>query len=145
MPKVKDIFSKLNGVQYFSTLDLWVGYHHIPLNNASIPDIAFTSHIGKYEYLNVPFWVAQAPANFQKPMNKVLKDLPFRTAYLDDIIIYRKTMENIWITYSKFSTNSKMQSCPWNWANTTSLPKKFNIRTTSSAQYKRPTIKNIGY
>ena len=51
MPKVKDIFSKLNSVQYFSTWDLWAGYHHIPLNDTLIPKTAFTSPFGKYEYL----------------------------------------------------------------------------------------------
>ena len=30
MPKVEDIFSKLNGATYFTTLDLQAGYHHIP-------------------------------------------------------------------------------------------------------------------
>ena len=29
MPKVEDIFSKLNGAKYYSTLDLQAGYHHI--------------------------------------------------------------------------------------------------------------------
>ena len=32
MPKVKDIFSKMNGATYFTTLDLCTGYHHIPLD-----------------------------------------------------------------------------------------------------------------
>ena len=32
MPKVEDIFSKLNGATYFTTLDLCTGYHHIPLD-----------------------------------------------------------------------------------------------------------------
>ena len=30
MPKVEDIFSKLNGATYFTTLDLQAGFHHIP-------------------------------------------------------------------------------------------------------------------
>ena len=37
MPKVEDIFSKLNGATYFTTLDLKAGYHHIPLDKPSIP------------------------------------------------------------------------------------------------------------
>ena len=37
MPKVEDIFSKLNGATYFTTLDLQAGYHHIPLDKPSIP------------------------------------------------------------------------------------------------------------
>ena len=32
MPKVEDIFLKLNGVIYFSTLDLHAGYYHIPID-----------------------------------------------------------------------------------------------------------------
>ena len=51
MPKVKDIFSQLNGVKYFSTLGLRAGYHHISLTTDLIPKTAFTSPFGKY----VPF------------------------------------------------------------------------------------------
>ena len=53
--------------------------------------MAFTSPFGKYEYLKVPFGLAQALAYFQELMNKVLKDLTFAIAYLDDIFIYSKT------------------------------------------------------
>ena len=93
MPRVEDIFSKLNGAKYFSTLNLHAGNQHIPLNEESIPKTAFTSPFGKYEYLKVPFGLAQAPMHVQELMNKVLKDLPFSIAYLDDIIIYSKTAE----------------------------------------------------
>ena len=62
MPKVEDIFSKLKGAKYFSTLSLHTGYHHIPLNEDSIPKTAFTTPVGKYEYLKIPFGLAQAPA-----------------------------------------------------------------------------------
>ena len=66
MPKVEDIFSKLNGATYFTTLDLHAGYHHIPLDKSSIPKTAFNSPFGKYEYVKVPFGLAQAPAYFQE-------------------------------------------------------------------------------
>ena len=49
MPKVEDIFSKLNRATYFTTLDLWAGYHHIPLDKPSIPKTAFNSPFRKYE------------------------------------------------------------------------------------------------
>ena len=93
MPKVEDIFSQLIGAKYFSTLDLRAGYHHIGLTTDSIPKTAFTSLFGKYEYVKVPFGLAQAPAYFQELMTGVLKDLPFAMAYLDDIIIYSSTPE----------------------------------------------------
>ena len=91
MSRVEDIFSKLNGAKYFSTLSLCAGYHHIPHDEDSISKTAFTSPFGKYEYLKVPFGLAQALAYFQELMNKVLKDLPFAIAYLDDIVIYSRT------------------------------------------------------
>ena len=91
MPKVEDIFSQLNGAKYFSTLDLRARY--IGLTTDLIPKTAFTSPFGKYEYVKVPFRLAQVPAYFQELMTGVLKDLPFAMAYLDDIIIYSSTPE----------------------------------------------------
>ena len=93
MPKVEDIFSKLNGAKYFSTLDLRAGYHHIPLDQSSIPKTAFNSPFGKYEYVKVPFGLAQAPAYFQELMTRILRDFDLAIAYLDDIIIFSRTAE----------------------------------------------------
>ena len=93
MPKDEDIFSKLNGAKYFSTLDLQAGYHHIPLDKSSIPKTAFNSSFGKYEYVKVPLRLAQAPAYFQELMIGILKDFDFAIAYLEDIIIFSTTVE----------------------------------------------------
>ena len=108
MPKVEDIFSKLNGATYFTTLDLHAGYHHIPLDKSSIPKTAFNSPFGKYEYIKVPFGLAQAPAYFQELMTGILKDFPFAIAYLDDIIIFSKTpqehLSHICMVFEKLRT-----------------------------------------
>ena len=89
MPKVKDIFSKLNRATYFTTLDLHAGYHHIPLDKSSIPKTAFNLPFGKYKYVKVLFGLVQA--YFQELMTSILKDFPFAIAYLDNIIIFSKT------------------------------------------------------
>ena len=108
MPKVEDIFSKLNGATYFTTLDLHAGYHHIPLDKSSIPKTAFNSPFGKYEYIKVLFRLAQAPAYFQELMTGVLKDFPFAIAHLDDIIIFSKTpqehLSHICMVFEKLKT-----------------------------------------
>ena len=64
MPKVEDIFSKLNRATYFTTLDLGAGCHHILLDKPSILKTAFNSPFRKYKYIKVPFRLAQAPAYF---------------------------------------------------------------------------------
>ena len=103
MPKVEDIFSKLNGATYFTTLDLRAGYHHIPLDKPSIPKTAFNSPFGKFEYVKVPFGLARAPAYFQELMTGILKDFPFAIAYL---IIFSKTpqdhLSHIRMAFEKF-------------------------------------------
>ena len=93
MPKVEDIFSKLNGTKYFLTLDLPAGYHHIPLDKSSIPKTAFNSPFSKYEYVKVLFRLAQALAYFQELMTGILKDFDFAIAYLNDIIIFSRTVD----------------------------------------------------
>ena len=66
MPSVEDKFTKLGKAKFYTTLDLRSGYHHIDLDKDSIKKTAFVAPFGKYEYLKVPFGLAQAPAYFQK-------------------------------------------------------------------------------
>ena len=93
MPRIEDILAKLGKAKFFTTLDLRSGYHHIAIDEDSIKKTAFCTPFGKYEYLKVPFGLAQAPSYFQKLMNKVLNGLNFAFAYLDDIIIFSETAE----------------------------------------------------
>ena len=101
IPKVEDNNSKLNGATYFTTLDLHAGYHHIPLDKPSIPKTAFNSPFRKFEYVKVPFRLAQAPAYFQELMTSILKDFPITIAYLDDIIIFSKMPQETHFTHSQ--------------------------------------------
>ena len=82
-------------------LDLQAGYHHIPLDESSIPKTAFTSPFGKYEYNKVPFGLTQAPAYFQELMTGVLKDFSFAIAYLDNIIIFSRIQQKEHLSHIK--------------------------------------------
>ena len=94
LPKIDELYAKLQGYKIFSTLDLHSGYYHIGLSHSAKPKTAFViSGMGKYEFNRVPFGLAQAPAHFQKLINKVLTDCNFAMGYLDDIIIFSKTEE----------------------------------------------------
>ena len=88
LPKINEMYAKLKGAKVFSTIDLRSGYHHITLGKSSRAKTAFVTSFGNYEFLMVPFGLAQAPAYFQLLMNKVLKGLKFAMQYLDDIIIF---------------------------------------------------------
>ena len=88
LPKIDEMYTKLKGTKVFSTIDLRSGYHCIALGKSSRVKTAFVMPFGKYEFLMVPFGLAQAPAYFQLLINKVLKGLKFTMTYLDDIIIF---------------------------------------------------------
>ena len=93
LPKIDEMYAKLKGAKFFSTIDLRSGYYHIALGKDLRAKTAFVMPFGKYEFLQVPFGLAQAPAFFQHLMNKVLDNCPFAMTYLDDIIIFSDTEE----------------------------------------------------
>ena len=104
LPKIDEMYAKLKGAKVFSTIDLRSGYHHIALGKSSRAKTAFVTPFGKYEFLMVPFGLAQAPAYFQLLMNKFLKGLKFMMTYLDDIIIFSQDesqhLEHLEIVFS---------------------------------------------
>ena len=52
------------------------------------PKSAFVTPTDKYEFTRCPFGLTQAPAYFQRLINKVLVGLDFAFGYLDDILIH---------------------------------------------------------
>ena len=114
LPKIDEMYVKLKGAKVFSTIDLRSGYHHIALGKSSRAKTTFVIPFGKYEFLMVPFGLAQAPAYFQLLMNKVLKGLKFAMMYLDDIIIFSQDetqhLEHLEIVFSRLrETGLKMK------------------------------------
>jgi Reverse transcriptase (RNA-dependent DNA polymerase) len=70
-------------------------YWQIPLELATKLKTAFSSRQGHYHRNVLPFGLTNAPAGFQRWMNKILPEYldEFVLVYLDDIIIFSKTAE----------------------------------------------------
>ena len=115
LPKIDEMYAKLKGAKVFSTIDLRSGYHHIALGKNSRAKTAFVMPFGKYEFLMVPFGLAQAPAYFQLLMNTVLKGLKFTMTYLDDIIIFSQDelqhLEHLEIVFSHLQEAGLKMKC----------------------------------
>ena len=54
---------------------------------------AFVTPLDKFEFTRCPYNLSQAPAYFQRLMNKVIKGLPFAFVYLDDVLIHSPNIE----------------------------------------------------
>ena len=63
--------------------------------------MAFNSPFGIYEYVKVPFGLAQAPDYLQELMTEILKDFDFAIEFLDDIIIFSRMKKNTYLTSDK--------------------------------------------
>ena len=94
LPRIDDLLDNLRGSQYFSSLDLASGYWQITLSDSDHEKTAFNTHIGKYQWRVMPFGLTNAPSLFQAVMNQLLQGKLNRGVfvYLDDILIYSKTL-----------------------------------------------------
>ena len=76
--------------------DLASAYWQILLTKRSRKYTAFLTAYGLYQFKVMPFGLVNALATFQRLMNDVLRDYlrKFCLVYLDDIIIYSKSLKD---------------------------------------------------
>lgn len=96
LQRMDDVFEAVGGATMFSALDAVKGYHQLDVDPADRYKTAFSCHRGLYEYTRVPFGLKNAPAFFQRFMDKLLGSMRYDTAmvYLDDVVVYTVGLES---------------------------------------------------
>jgi Reverse transcriptase (RNA-dependent DNA polymerase) len=92
LPNIKDFSNNLHGSVVFSKIDLVKGYHQVPVSHESMAKIAITVSFGMFEYLYMPFGLRNVAQTFQRLMDQCFQDLNFLFTYLDDHLIFSKSV-----------------------------------------------------
>ncbi|GJY31573.1 putative reverse transcriptase domain-containing protein, partial [Tanacetum coccineum] len=95
LPRIDDLFDQLQGACCFSKIDLRSEYHPLRVREEDIPNTAFRTRYGHFEFTIMPLGLTNAPAIFMDLMNRVCKPYldKFVIVFIDDILIYLKSEE----------------------------------------------------
>ncbi|XP_065144068.1 uncharacterized protein [Paramisgurnus dabryanus] len=95
MPRIDDALDCLSGSKWFSVLDLRGGYYQIEMAEEDKEKTAFICPLGFFQFQRMPQGITGAPATFQRLMEKAVGDINLLqvVVYLDDIIVFGKTLE----------------------------------------------------
>ena len=85
MPRIDDMLDQLGKSKYFSTLDLAAGYWQIRMEPSSQEKTAFIVPQGLYEFRVMPFGLMNAPATFQRMMQKLEEHLRHLQLVINEI------------------------------------------------------------
>nr|GEU74081.1 reverse transcriptase domain-containing protein [Tanacetum cinerariifolium] len=95
LPRIDNLFDKLQGSSVYSKIDLRSGYHQLRIKEEYIPITAFRARYGHFEFQVMPFGLTNAPAVFMDLMNRVCKPYldKFVIVFIDDILVYSNDEE----------------------------------------------------
>jgi hypothetical protein len=120
LPRIDDCLNSLGRAKYFSSFDLASGYWQIPMDERNKEKTAFVSHCGLFEFNVMPFGLCNAPATFQRFMDKCFAGLKWSSCliYLDDIIVFSpdfethlKDLENVFLRLTEAGLTLKPSKC----------------------------------
>lgn len=95
IPLIADLFDQLGSARYFSKLDLRSGYYQVRIAEGDEAKTTCVTRYGAFEFLVMPFGLTKPPATFCTLMKNIFHEYldKFVVVYLDDIVVYSKTLE----------------------------------------------------
>ena len=96
LPHIEDTIAQLAGASRFTVLDLKSGYHQLRMAAGHEYKTAFVTRYGTYEWMVMPFGLANAPGVFQNFMNSFMAPIQdnFALAQMDDILVYTSEIDH---------------------------------------------------
>src|SRR5436853_1971119 len=94
IPLIQETLSRLSKAKYYTKLDIIAAFNRLRIAEGDEWLTAFRTRYGLFEYLVMPFGLANAPSSFQHFVNDTLRPYldVFCTAYIDDILVYSNNL-----------------------------------------------------
>lgn len=95
LPRIDDLLHAAKGTKYVTTLDLQSGYYQVEVAPEDRDKTCLITPFGTFRFKRMPFGLRNAPATFQRLINRFKSGIPeiCILAYLDDIIVCSETFE----------------------------------------------------
>ncbi|XP_037930007.1 uncharacterized protein K02A2.6-like [Teleopsis dalmanni] len=87
LPRIEELFAKLQGGDEFTKLDLTMAYQQMELDEDSRKLTTISTTKGLFQYKRLVYGLASAPAIFQKIMENLLLKIEGVVVFIDDILI----------------------------------------------------------
>ena len=75
LTNIQEILHSLQGAMVFSSLDAGGAYHAVRIELGSRACTAFISLFGTFQYIRMPFWLANAGSVYSRMLNVAMKEL----------------------------------------------------------------------
>ena len=96
LPLIPKLVNKLKGAKYFTKLNVRWGYNNVRIRESDKWKVAFRTNLRLFELTVMFFGLTNSPSTFHNLMNDIFHDLIAKgkvLVYLDDILIFTKTLE----------------------------------------------------
>lgn len=93
IPIINELLDELYGAQFFTKLDMHLGYHQIQVHEEDIYKMAFHTYDRHYKFVVMHFGLTNVLANFQSLINYLFCPYlrHFMLVFFYDILIYSKS------------------------------------------------------
>lgn len=132
LPRIDEILDGLGRARYFSILDLFQGFHQIPLDEESRDLTSFSTDSGSFRWKVLPFGLNIAPNSFSRMMSIAFSGLSSMQCflYMDDLIVIGTSEQ-----HHLNNLNSVFEAC-----------KKYNLKLNPyKCEFFRPEVTYLGH
>lgn len=120
MPRIDDLLHNAKPTPYMSTIDLRAGYWQISVKEDHRDKTSFVCPFGMYRFRRMPFGLRNAPATFQRMMDRFRISLSHikLMVYLDDLIVmsptfddHVKDLQDVFNKLKEFNLTANREKC----------------------------------